>query len=253
MTEAPANTAPKKTIADKAKEKPRVPLKPNPTKVKRSFFADDPIVPDVVANEQTERDHYQRLLSRIFLKTVIIAILAGVLVLFAPFFAPVYLYYACDTNKSACDANSVVALNGLTMPNMTNRAVLSWAVTSVTEVMTIGFGDLIPHLEAQKPRFTGDGWSSFVAAFHKQKINEVFKQSQLVLTTVPSDTAVILAQGPNAQNIYQWKVQVPVIMTYATNNNVSEGRHAVITLTIVRVPAEQSPSGIAVKKWTLEA
>jgi hypothetical protein len=69
---------------------------------------------------------------------------------------------------------------------------------------------------------------------------------------VPSDTAVILAQGLNKEGIYQWRVQVPVIMTYATNNNVSQGHHAIVTLTIVRVSPQKSPFGIAIKNLLVE-
>ncbi|MDE2029422.1 MAG: DotI/IcmL/TraM family protein, partial [Alphaproteobacteria bacterium] len=85
----------------------------------------------------------------------------------------------------------------------------------------------------------------------RDKIGEAFKERQLVLTTVPSDTPVIVAQGVNADNVYQWNVQMPVIMTYATNNNVTSQQRAIVFLSIVRVPAEQSPSGIAIRNWSI--
>jgi hypothetical protein len=182
----------------------------------------------------------------VFSQTTLIAVLVTLLVFLAPFLQPVYHYYARDPD------GNMIPLDPLTMPNMTDRAILSWAVTSVTEIMTIGFGDLIEQLGAQKPRFTSEGWKSFAAAFHEQKINESFKESQLVLTTVPSDTAVILAQGFNEQKIYQWKVQVPVIMTYITNNNVTQHTRAFVTLTIQRVSPEQNPAGIAIKSWIVQ-
>jgi Type-IV b secretion system, inner-membrane complex component len=118
--------------------------------------------------------------------------------------------------------------------------------------MTIGFGDIGPQLRSQNMRFTADGWKSFVEAFQKQQIGELFKGHQIVMTTVPSDTAVILAQGPNKKGIYEWAVQVPVIMTYETNNNRTDHRNAIVTLTIVRVSPDQSPSGIAIKKIVVE-
>jgi intracellular multiplication protein IcmL len=117
--------------------------------------------------------------------------------------------------------------------------------------MTMGFGDMDIRLPQQRKRFTPEGWEAFNKAFVAQKIGETFKQSQLVLTTVPSDTPVIIAQGPNAENIYQWIVQMPVIMTYATNNNAMRKERAFVTLTIVRVPADESSAGIAIQSWHL--
>ena len=111
-------------------------------------------------------------------------------------------------------------LDALNMPNMTNRAILSWTINSVTEIMTFGFGDFNAKLAQQKTALYGRWLDKFRHEFLKQKIGETFKQNQLVLTTVPSNVPVILSQGQNDQGDYQWKVQVPVIMTYATNNNV---------------------------------
>ena len=44
---------------------------------------------------------------------------------------------------------------------------------------------------------------------------------------------------------------MPVIMTYATNNNVMNKKRATVTLTIVRVAAEENPFGIAIQSWEL--
>ncbi len=82
-----------------------------------------------------------------------------------------------------------------------------------------------------------------------EKIDESFRKHHQVLTTVPSDTPVIVSQGENENHVYEWHIQIPVIMTYATNNNVSRPEKSLIDLTVVRVPYEQSTSGIAIDTW----
>ncbi len=208
-------------------------------------FLQDPVLVDSVLDEQAESLKHQRLVRRVTSQSIAIAILSFLLLLASPFAAPVYQYYLRN-NKS-----ELVQLVPLTMPNMTNRAILSWATTSVTEIMTVGFGDYEQKLKAQRPRFTPEGWDAFAKAFDRQKIGEAFKNSQLVLTTVPSNTPVIVMQGVNEKQIYQWRVQMPVIMTYATNNNVNRHEKAVIDLTIIRVKPEQNPSGIGIDTWTI--
>jgi intracellular multiplication protein IcmL len=196
-----------------------------------------------VLNEQTAIARFERLKNLVRIEAWVILGLCVALVLLLPFAQPVYLYLSLTPEKK------VAQMTGLTMPNMTNRAVLAWSTTSITEILTMGFGDIDMRLPKQKIRFTPDGWDSYTKFFTDAKIGQTFKQNQLVLTTVPSNTPVILAQGVNDDHIYQWVVQMPVIMTYATNNNVQSQNRKIITLTIVRVPANVSPDGIAIQRW----
>ncbi len=217
------------------------------SKPPRGLFAEKAFGFDGVTNEDIERSHHRRMLKLVFSQTIVIVILAGVLILMTPFTRPIYQYYAVD------DATRTPrAMVGLTMPNMTNTAVLSWAVTSVTAIMAVGFGDFEQKLNAQKSRFTPKGWESFVAAFYKESIGQSFKEHQLVLTTVPSNTPVIVSQGVNEDKAYQWEVQLPIVMTYATNNNVTRRDHQIAKLKIVRVSPAQNPAGIAIKDWRVE-
>ncbi|NBO20333.1 MAG: hypothetical protein EBV03_14150, partial [Proteobacteria bacterium] len=100
-------------------------------------------------------------------------------------------------------------------------------------------------------RFTEEGRWSFIKAIGKENLLEEFRAKQLVLTTVPIDTAVITAQGVNEAKEQFWTVQLPVVMTYVTNNNVSRREKPIIELTIIRVPTWRNPQGIAIKTWTL--
>jgi Type-IV b secretion system, inner-membrane complex component len=222
-----------------AAAKGTVPLKPPPVK-KTGFLGIDPVPVDVV-NEQAAKSNFKRAAGLVNFQTTIITVLAGILVFGQPFFQPVYEYYTVD-------GQSVTQIIGLPMPNMTNRAVLSWAESSITEVMTIGFGDFAHKLINQRSRFTSDGWDAFVASFLNQGIDATFRRDQLVLTTIPTGPAQIDQQGPNEKDVYQWRVSMPVVMTYATNNNVTNRERATINLTIVR--DRDNPNGIAIETWS---
>lgn len=240
----PMPPSPPAQSATKDKKKPQAAAK---TKKKMMrFFTLDPVMVDVVPDEQAAGAKYAKLLRIVTLESIILAVLGLVLVMGTPFFRPVYRYYALNPR------HQVLELVPLIMPNMTDRAILSWATTSITEIMTMGFGDFETKLLTQQPRFTPEGWKSFKKAFVEQKIGESFRESQLVLTTVPSDTPVIVSQGVNEQHVYQWRVQMPVIMTYATNNNVTRRERAIIDLTIIRVEPEQNPVGIGIATWSLK-
>ncbi|MDR3424059.1 MAG: DotI/IcmL/TraM family protein [Alphaproteobacteria bacterium] len=196
-------------------------------------------------DESAASSEFNRLKKMIGIQSWVIGALALVLLLLLPFAKPIYVYYARKPN------GRTLQMVGLTMPNMTNRAVISWTTTSITEIMTMGFGDIDVKLPKQRWRFTKGGWKAYLKAFVGQKIGETFKENQLVLTTVPSNTPVITGQGVNPDQVYEWVVQMPVIMTYMTNDNVTRRQRAFVTLHVVRVSAEDSPSGIAIKDWIL--
>jgi intracellular multiplication protein IcmL len=188
---------------------------------------------------------FNQIKRRIHVQNWIIFGLVCFLALVIPFAKTIEIFFAVTPE------NKARKLLSLEMPNMTNRAVLSWATTSITEVMTMGFGDMDLRLPRQRVRFTSAGWESYMHTFNAMNIRENFKQSQLVLTTVPSNTPVIVWQGVNEDKVYQWVMQMPVIMTYATNNNVTRKDRGTVHLTIVRVPTQENFFGIAIKRWYL--
>src|ERR1700722_5151317 len=193
-------------------------VKPKPAKKPISilgFFGSDPISLDVVADEAAEYARHENLLKKLSRQSIIVAFMALFTILCIPFLQPGYRYFAVTPEQKKFQ------LVPLDLPNLTNNAVLSWAATGVTEIMTIGFGDFESKLVAQKSRFTQPGWDGFVDAFLGEKIDESFRKHQLVLTTVPYDTPVIVSQGENEKHVYEWHIQIPVIMTYATNNNIT--------------------------------
>lgn len=227
-----------------AKAPPKPVSKPAPSAVPKPAQASPP-KPAAKPAPAASGPDLAKLRKRVVFQSYVIAALVAVLFVMLPFAKPAYVYYGLESE----DRGRVLV--GLDVPNMTNQALLSWASASVTEILTFGFGDLNVKLPKQQSRFTKEGWDAFVKGFLQQKIGETFRQSQLVLTTVPSNTPVITAQGINLKKQYEWIVQIPLIMTYATNNNVARKERGVITLRIVRVPATENPAGLAIKGWYL--
>lgn len=227
--------------AKKAKKSTR------PSKLQKSKFTffSDAVTADIL-DDRTEQARMRRIVHIVRMQGVAIFILVMILLGEIAFPHILYNYYALSSDRK------VMALVPLIMPNVTNQAVTSWATDGITEIMTFGFGDYQTHLRDQRIRFTSDGWKSFSGTFDKMKIGEAFRQRQLVLTTVPSDIATIESQGPNRDHVYEWHVQMPIIMTYTTNDNVARHDNARISLTIVRVPSSESPAGIAIQGWRME-
>ena len=208
----------------------------------RGPFATPAINVDEV-NEQLELGRFDRAIKRLTRLSVFIAFFGCALAVGAPFFAPLYVYH------SITPEGRTAILVPLDLPNLTNPAIVSWSATAVTEILSFGFGDVEAKTIEQKKRFTIPGWKAFVKAFLTSKVSDTFKKNQMVMTTVPRDTPIILSQGVNDDDVFQWKVEVPIITTYAANNNVIKPELGTIEMTVVRVPYDQSPSGIAIDVW----
>lgn len=216
----------------------------------RQLFEETEAIGDVIPDDADTILRHRRLVSLINAQAMAIGILALILIFAAPLLRPVNRYFS--VNPGTKERRELV---GLFVPNLTDQAILSWAATSVTEVMTLGFGDFDQQILGQRRRFTSEGWDSFRQALEAKKLRNDFKTKQLVLTTVPSGAPVIVWRGPDlesdSKNGYKWVVEVPVIMTYVTNNNVSKKDKKIIRLTIVRVPGRESVGGIAIRTWDL--
>ena len=128
------------------------------------IFQDHFLTIDTVHDEKKEYFARKRLRHFVIMESAAIFVLSIVLVLGQPLFQPTYVYYSLSPQKN------VVQLAPLTAPNLTNRAVLAWAASSITEVMTFGFGDFEGQLLRQRWRFTKPGWMPLCMPFLVHKL-----------------------------------------------------------------------------------
>jgi intracellular multiplication protein IcmL len=207
------------------------------------FFRDDQPPRSQQIDEHDAHIQMVRMGRLIHRQSTLIVGLIILVIMLVPLLHPIQNYKARNPEGKNVD------LVPLMEPNQTDQAILSWAATTITEVMTFGFGDIDTRILAQKSRFTNEGWDSFVEAFRKQRTREGFKQSQLVLTTVPTDVPVITKKGVDKDGDYQWVVEMPVIMTHTTNDRATSVKKSAIRLTIVKVPPSHNVRGIGIKLW----
>jgi len=209
------------------------------------FFKDDVSSADIKVDESAYHIKHQNLVRLIRRQSLAILLLVFIVIIGSILLQPVHSYFV----KWPAPDNKVQELVSLTEPNLTDQAILSWAATSITEILTFGFGDIDQRLVSQSNRFTSEGWDSFVGVLRDQNLREEFKMRQLVLTTVPANSPVIVGKGLDEDGDYTWVVEMPVIRTYSTNNSVTSGKKGIIRLTIARIPSLVNNAGIGIKMW----
>ncbi len=211
------------------------------------FFTEDVLPEEIQADESAFLVKRHRLLKLIRRQTYVIAALVLLVLMVMPYLRPYYTYWARSSGASAKN----VQLLPMDEPNMTDKAVLSWVEASITEIMTFGFGDFDRRILSQKHRFTSVGWESFLESIRQQDLRSNFKLRQLVLTTAPADAPVIVSKGLDEDLDYVWTIEMPIVMTYTTNNNVRSERRTIVSIKVSRVPSTDSVRGIGIKMWRM--
>lgn len=203
---------------------------------------------DSLGHDESEYLHKRRrMLNLIRRQTYVISALVLLIILVTPYLRPYYQYWARP--ESAGDKK--IQLLPMDEPNLTDKAVLSWIEASITEILTFGFGDFDRRILSQKHRFTSVGWDSFIQSIRDQDMRSEFKLRQLVLTTAPAEAPVIVSKGIDADMQYTWTVEMPIVMTYTTNNNVRSEKRSIVSIKVTRVPSKESVRGIGIKMWRM--
>lgn len=212
-----------------------------------NFFANDIPSERPLADPDFEYRRYLRLIKRVKFEASSLVVLVVVFVIASHLFKDENRYLA---RRIGAPIGSETQLSGLTLPVLTKEAICSWSMTAVTEILTFNFSNYNERLAQHTWRFHPEGWKAYVKAMIDTNTLREFSARQLVSTAAPDGSAVIDSEGINEETQeYEWKVKVPIIRKFVTNNDRSEVRRSDIFLTLVRTPLNTHVTGIGIKVW----
>lgn len=195
----------------------------------------------VVIRNEFYRDGYRSLLKITLIQSVVILGLIGAMYYIIQINQPKNLYFATTED------GRLVPMVPLSQPNLSTPALMSWVAQATTEVMTFGFNDYRRRLQESSRNFTKRGWESFTQALQRSRIIEVVEVNQQIITTVPRGAPILEDEGLVAGR-YQWRVKIPLVLTYRSGSKASNSNLSV-TVVVVRVPRLESPNGVGIEQW----
>ena len=133
-------------------------------------------------------------------------------------------------------------------PNLLPSTVLRWASKGATLAYNFDFVAFKQQAEAARPYFTKDGWNDY-----QQSVSGLLNtivQNKLIVYGVVSGTPVISNQGPLAGKGDVWRIQIPFLVTYMSENTTTKQNYFVI-LSIVRVPTRVNKQGIGIDQFVM--
>ncbi len=189
------------------------------------------------------RDNYRKTMTALLVSIVLnilLILILGYLTVHHP--APTYFATSSD--------GRLTPLTPLDRPNMAQKTVLQWAVDAATSVYTYDYVNYRKQLQASSGFFTATGWKQFLSALDSSKNLDTVKARKLVVSAVATGAPVLLNAGL-ISGIYNWRVQLPLQVTYQGSSQ-SIPQSLVVTLTIRRESTLDSPSGLGIAQFIVQ-
>jgi intracellular multiplication protein IcmL len=140
-----------------------------------------------------------------------------------------------------------IRLSALERPNISTKALLSWATLAATGTFTFDFVHYNETLESLRDYFTTKGYNNFVDSLTAQGFLTEIVDKKLVLTAVAIGPAIIITEGIQA-GVYTWLIEVPVLVRYQSTST-NETRIQDVKLTVTQVSTKEATKGIGIAQY----
>lgn len=154
---------------------------------------------------------------------------------------PVDRYFAVD------GAGRIVPIRSLTEPYVTDAYLSTWVTEKVTSAYSMDPQNYRRQVAALEPYFTPEGYEEFVNSLKSSGTIDQMLQHLLVSTGVPAGAPVVVGRG-EANGVFFWKVQLPVLVEYRSSTKSAQKRR-IVEVTVVRRQTIESPDGIGIAQF----
>ncbi len=184
------------------------------------------------------RDNYRRLIYFCLLLSFGIIGLIG-WIAYERTHKPAVTYFATTSQ------GKLTKLTPMNQPNLTTAALTKWVTRAVTTSYNFNFGNYDVALRDAKIFFTEAGYQHFMNALSASKTLDTVKEKNLVVFAIAPQPAVVIKEGPTADGIYAWQVQLPLLLTYQSASDQIK-QNVMLTILVARRPTIESPEGIGI-------
>lgn len=186
------------------------------------------------------RDSYRKVMSTLLFALIIIAALVTALV-YVITHPPEPKYFATTIQ------GRITPLVPLSQPNTSPSALLQWANTAAIAAYSYNFVNYRQELQAASEFFTPDGWQEFLGAIKETRNLEAVIEKKLIVSAVATGAPIILQEGL-LNDVYTWRVQMPMLITYQSASQYSQ-QAVTVTMLITRVSTLYNARGIGIAQF----
>ncbi|NNM65722.1 MAG: DotI/IcmL/TraM family protein [Burkholderiales bacterium] len=144
----------------------------------------------------------------------------------------------------------VVKMVPMSEPFISEQGLLDWTSESVCKTLGLDFVHWRDELLAVQSDYTPQAFAQVEGQLESSGTLDMVRKERILMSAVPSAPPVIIAEGVAAGH-YTWRIQFPVIVSYETTGGQPTKQTLVATATVVRVPTEFNPRGVAIEQINL--
>ena len=138
-------------------------------------------------------------------------------------------------------------LTALERPNVSTKALLSWATLAATATFTFDFVNYKDQIAALQDYFTVEGYDNFINSLYANGTLSTIEDKKLILSAVSIGPAIVLVEQ-ELPGRHTWQIQVPLLVRYQSAN-VNETRQQVVSLLVTQVSTRDAPKGIGIAQY----
>lgn len=160
-----------------------------------------------------------------------------------------------DTTQSTAEATPssttapVSQDTALSQPNKSDSEIVAWANSTAVATFTYNFENYREKIQNLSGFFTDSGWKEFMSALDKSKNLDAIKDKKLAVSAVATGSPIILQKG-SLNNVYSWRVQLPMLITYQGAKEYSK-QYNIVTMLITRTSSVNAPTGVAINQFII--
>ena len=197
--------------------------------------------PSISAKTESYKLGYQRMRALVWMMTLSIVALVGLLIFVLTNFVPQDLHYALTSEGAQA------RLVALAMPDISQQTLFDWSAEAATQIMTFGFNDYETRLTNTRARFTTKGWESFREVMLNSLFFKTVLEQQQIVTSVPRQPPTMFFEGLTG-SVYNWIVEIPLLVT-VRSGSLNRTLNLTVRLVVIRVPTAENPTGMAIDRW----
>ena len=145
------------------------------------------------------------------------------------------------------DDGRILPLTPLSQPVLSDRRIVLFATRVAVGAYSYDFMNWRKTLPALSRSFTKPGFDSFVLSLKSSGNLTQVVNNRMVVDAVPTGAGVVVAKG-QVRGVYEWKVQVPLLVSFQTATG-TVSQHLLVTLLLVRRSEIRHPEGLAVQQF----
>ncbi len=151
-----------------------------------------------------------------------------------------------DRFLSVNDQNQIKELIVLGESNTTNAGVKKWLAEAMIESYEFTFKNMKSRMAKNCDKYyTEKGCNDYKAAHDAIGNTARIKKDKLIVNAAPLAAPIVKKKGVNKKGIYQWVVQIPMIITYTGSKETSVKE--LFEVNIVRSGVYKHKNGLAIE------